>query len=378
MQTSFPANEFLDGSLPEYDAKTLLTSLGFHDWQAALRNLKHIAARNAGDVGELPQSEAAEKAWRDYTIAACVVSVGLAILSCVLLVLAPFTFGTTAALAGGLAAANPWKRLAVLFGGPIMNLLAGILIFSLVFVKIGAPDSSIVLINSVSPNSPAALAGFQTGDIVLSVNGAKVTDSTNLQDMIHQNLGKQVTLSLKRNTQIVEVKATPRLNPPAGQGALGVVLSNPVRRITWFESIPIATQMTYEQIKQMALLPGRLIAGNIPPDQARVVGPVDMFDIYQQARQRDTQDQAAANPQSPAVNTLLLMAFISVALGITNLLPIPALDGGRILFVLPEIITHHRVKPEFENTVHMIGFALLILLLVVITTNDFLHPIALP
>ena len=281
-------------------------------------------------------------------------------------------------VAGGLAAANPWKRLAVLFGGPIMNLLAGMLIFSLVFVKIGAPDSSVVLINSVSPNSPAASAGFQTGDIVLSVNGAKVTDSTNLQDMIHQNLGKQVTVSLKRNTQIVEVKATPRLNPPAGQGALGVVLSNPVRRITWFESIPIATQMTYEQIKQMALLPGRLIAGSIPPDQARVVGPVGMFDIYQQARQRDTQDQAAANPQNPAVNTLLLMAFISVALGITNLLPIPALDGGRILFVLPEIITHHRVKPEFENTVHMIGFALLILLLVVITTNDFLHPIALP
>ncbi len=128
----------------------------------------------------------------------------------------------------------------------------------------------------------------------------------------------------------------------------------------------------------MALLPGRLIAGSIPPDQARVVGPVGMFNIYQQARARDTQDQAAQNPQTPAVNTLLLMAFISVALGITNLLPIPALDGGRILFVLPELITRRRVKPEFENTVHMIGFALLILLLVVITTNDLLHPIALP
>jgi regulator of sigma E protease len=159
---------------------------------------------------------------------------------------------------------------------------------------------------------------------------------------------------------------------------LGVLLGNPIKHINWFESIPFAAQTTYEQIKQMALLPGRLIAGTIPADQARVVGPVGMFNIYQQARQRDTQDQAAQNPQSPAVNTLLLMAFISVALGVTNLLPIPALDGGRILFVLPEIITRHRVKPEFENTVHMIGFALLILLLVVITTNDLLHPIALP
>ncbi len=196
--------------------------------------------------------------------------------------------------------------------------------------------------------------------------------------MIRQNLGKQVTLSIKRNNQEIVLKTTPRVNPPQGQGPLGVLLGNPVRPINWFESIPYAIQMTYEQIEQMALLPGRLIAGNIPADQARVVGPVGMFDIYQQARQRDTQNQAAQNPQTPAVNTLLLMAFISVALGITNLLPIPALDGGRILFVLPEIVTHRRVQPEFENTVHMIGFALLILVLVVITTNDFLHPIALP
>jgi regulator of sigma E protease len=279
---------------------------------------------------------------------------------------------------GGMAAANPWKRLAVVFGGPVMNLLAGIIIFSLVFVKVGAPDPTIVQIVGVSPNSPAAQAGFQNGDVVVAVNGVKVTDTQNLSDMVRKSLGKPVSLSVKRNNQQIELQATPRVNPPQGEGALGVLLGNPVRRINWFESIPFATQMTYEQIKQMALLPGRLIAGNIPPDQARVVGPVGMFDIYQQARQRDTQSQAAPNPQNPAVNTLLLMAFISVALGITNLLPIPALDGGRILFVLPELITHRRVKPEFENTVHMIGFALLILLLVVITTNDFLHPIALP
>jgi regulator of sigma E protease len=257
-------------------------------------------------------------------------------------------------------------------------LLAGILIFSLVFVKVGAPDPKVVQIVGVSPDSPASFAGIQNGDIVLSVNEATVTDTQNLSDLIRQNLGKQVSISIKRNGQQVVIKTTPRVNPPQGQGPLGVLLGNPIRQINWFESIPFAAQMTYEQIKQMALLPGRLIAGSIPADQARVVGPVGMFDIYQQARQRDNLDQAGQNPQTPAVNTLLLMAFISVALGITNLLPIPALDGGRILFVLPEIITHRRVKPEFENTVHMVGFALLILVLVVITTNDFLNPIALP
>jgi regulator of sigma E protease len=279
---------------------------------------------------------------------------------------------------GGLAAANPWARLAVLFGGPVVNLVAGILIFSLVFYRVGAPDQSVVEIVGVSADSPAAIAGLINNDIVQAVDGKLINNTQLLSDTIRTKLGKEVSLSILRSGKTIEIKVTPRVTPPSGQGPLGIMLGNPIKPITWFQAVPFAAQMTYEQGKQLLLLPGRLIQGTIPADQARVVGPKGMFDIYQQAQSRDAASASAKNPETPAVNTLWLMAVISVALGLTNLLPLPALDGGRILFVLPEIILRRRVPARFENAVHLVGFAALLVLMAVITLQDFLHPIVLP
>jgi regulator of sigma E protease len=156
-------------------------------------------------------------------------------------------------------------------------------------------------------------------------------------------------------------------------------MSNPIVPITWYQAVPFAAYFTYEQAHQLILLPGRLIQGQVSPQQSRLVGPVGMFDIYAQARTRDEQSSTAAGgAQPPAVNTLFLIATISVALGLTNLLPIPALDGGRIIFVLPEILIHKRVPPQYENMVHLIGFAALILIMVYVTTQDIMNPIVLP
>lgn len=281
-------------------------------------------------------------------------------------------------IAGGLAAAKPGPRLAVLFGGPVMNLLVGIIIFSLVFVRIGAPDQRVVQIVDVSKDTPAAQAGILPGDIVISVNGNPIDSVDKLRSIITANQGSEVTMVMKRSGSTLEIKTTPRKNPPQGQGALGVMLGNPVKPITWFQAVPYAAEVTYNQAMQLLLLPGRLIQGQISPDQARVVGPKGMYDIFQQARTLDAQSQATQNPETPAVNVLGLLGTISVALGLTNLLPFPALDGGRILFVLPEIILRRRVPAEFENMVHLIGFAALIVLLVVITTQDIIHPVVIP
>ena len=281
-------------------------------------------------------------------------------------------------VAGGMAAAKPGARLAVLFGGPVMNLLVGILIFSLVFVRVGAPDQRVVQIIDVSKDTPAAQAGILPGDIVLSVNGNPIESIDKLRGIITANQGNEVTIELKRSGNKVVIKTTPRKNPPQGQGSLGVILGNPVRSITWFQAVPYAAKITYDQATQLLLLPGQLIKGTISPDQARVVGPKGMYDIFQQARTLDAQSEATPNPQTPPVNVLGLLGTISVALGLTNLLPFPALDGGRILFVLPELIFKRRVPAEFENMVHLIGFAALLVLLVVITTQDIIHPIVIP
>jgi regulator of sigma E protease len=281
---------------------------------------------------------------------------------------------------GGLAAANPWKRFAVLLGGPLVNVVTGILLFSVLFTSLGAPDYTKVQIMGISPNSPAALAGLKEGDNILKINGQAITSSQQLSTTIQQNLGKEVTITVDRKGQVVEVRAVPRVNPPPNQGALGISMGNPVRRITWLESLPAAGQITWDQVYGLITLPGKLAKGSIPADQARPVGPIGMFDIYSQVRTRDIQDAAQVpnNALAAILNRLWLMATISVALGITNLLPIPALDGGRILFVLPEILFHRRIPPQYENMVHLIGFAALLILMVYITSQDILRPITLP
>jgi regulator of sigma E protease len=132
-----------------------------------------------------------------------------------------------------------------------------------------------------------------------------------------------------------------------------------------------------EITRQMVLLPYHLIEGQIKPEQARVVGPVGMYNIYEKARQNDVQTPVTSNDNLP-LNTIYLIGMISIAMGFTNLLPIPALDGGRILFTLPELIFRRRVPPEYENMIHLVGFAALLLLMVFITAQDIINPIVLP
>jgi regulator of sigma E protease len=280
---------------------------------------------------------------------------------------------------GGLAAANPWARLAVLFGGSLMNLIVGILLFSLLFARVGAPDTTRVLIVGVNDGSPAAAAGFKMDDIVASVNGEPINSTEELSSVVRANLGKELQINLLRGTETVTVSAVPREKPPEGQGALGITMSNPVRQINWLQAIPYAGRMTFEQGRQLLALPGQLLAGKVSAEETRFVGPKGIYDIYQAARERDAEDASTTPAEGPiGLNTLGLLATLSVALGFTNLLPIPALDGGRILFVLPEILFRRRIPAQYENMIHLVGFALLIILMIYVTTQDFINPVVIP
>ena len=278
---------------------------------------------------------------------------------------------------GGLGAASAWKRLIVMLGGPVVNLLTGILLFVIVFTQSGAPDATRVLINGVSADSPAALVGFQVGDQVLKVNGQTIASTDTVSSLIKANAGQETTITISRGGQVSELTVVPRVNPPQGQGALGVTLGNPLVPITIAQAFPMSLQVTGQYINTLLSLPGRLIQGTITPDQSRIVGPVGMFDIFNAERTRDL--QTTTTPAAgPAVNVLYFLAIISVALGFTNLLPLPALDGGRILFLIPELLFRKRVPPRFENMVHAIGMLALIMLLVLVTAQDIINPITLP
>lgn len=280
---------------------------------------------------------------------------------------------------GGMASANPWKRLGVLFGGPVMNLLTGFLLFVILFLQMGAAIPNIIRIEEVVADAPAAQAGLLVGDVVNKVDDVELTSIKAMQDYVNAHRGEEVTLQVTRDGQPVTLSIVPRVNPPEGQGAMGIAMGNPTRPLTIGEAIPMAGLTTANLCWQTITLPVKLIEGAIPKDEARVVGPVGIFTIFRQASELDAEAQAAPASQNEqrASSVLSFIATISVALGITNLLPIPALDGGRILFILPELIVRKRVPAKYENFVHMVGFTALLLFMAVVTIQDVINPIQL-
>ncbi len=277
-------------------------------------------------------------------------------------------------VAGGLAAASPWARLFVLISGPAMNLLAALALYAIIFLQLGRPDLSVVQIMDVSAGSPAAEAGLQAGDMVVSINGEQITSSEELRNVIYANLGKEVTIVYERDGAQGETTLIPR-DPPPADGAIGIAMGHPSLPMNPGEAIVYSGQAIYDQVNALVSLPGKMIRGEVDADQGRLVGYKGMYDIYTEVREAD----AAPDSVLPAgVNTLSFFASISVSLGLLNLLPVPALDGGRILFTLPEILFRKRIPVAYENAVNLVGLAILLLLMVYVNLQDFLNPIVVP
>lgn len=261
---------------------------------------------------------------------------------------------------GGFASANPYKRLAVLFAGPFMNIAVGVILSTILFYNFGEPIPDQVQILSISENSPAEDAGLQTGDFLVEVNSRPVESIEDLHDEIYSNLGEDIQLTYQRDGTLNTITLVPR-DPPPSDGAVGILMGNPTRPTTWTRAIPNGIRVTYEYTRSLLALPVRMIRGEVSPEEGRPLGYKGMFDVYQQI-------------QDP----LWFFMVISMSLGIFNLFPIPALDGGRILFTLPEILLRRRVPPEYENLVHLIGFTVLLILLIYINVQDFINPVILP
>ncbi len=284
---------------------------------------------------------------------------------------------------GGLAAASPWKRLGVLFAGPIMNLLTGFLIFLLLVRVDGYHDLSRVMLAEIVPNSPAASAGMLTGDVVLQAAGQPVTGFDSLSSIIQAHLEQPVEFVLQRGEQTLTVTATPRSKPPEGQGAIGIRMTEYVIPMeTWGDSFRYAAVSVYDQVRALLLLPAKLIRGSLSPEEGRFIGLKGIYDIFNLTVSTDVESrEPLASTQGspvPTYSTLYLIATLTISIGLINLFPFPALDGGRIIFVLPELITRRRVPHQFENAIHAAGMILLLLLMLYINVMDFVNPIVHP
>lgn len=280
-------------------------------------------------------------------------------------------------MSGGLASASPWVRLGVLLGGPVSNLLMGVILFTVMFLSAGRSDPSIILLQDIAPDSPAYAAGLKPGDVILQINDQPITSIEGFRKIIRANANIPVSITYQRGEAAsATISLTPILSSE-GTGQAGVYLGTGLKPVGFFEAVPLAFQTAYDQCRELFLVPGRLIAGTINPEEARMVGVVGIFDIYSQVNKMDAEAASAPAPR-PQIFRLSFIAAISIALGLTNLFPIPALDGGRILFVLPEIILRRRIPARFENLANSVSFIALLILMVLITVNDIVNPIVLP
>jgi regulator of sigma E protease len=286
---------------------------------------------------------------------------------------------------GGLAAANPWKRLVVLFAGPLMNLLTAVVVFAILIAFEGTPVAGKVNIQSVSENSPAAAAGIQNGDVILEINGQKIAAIQPAIALIQANLDKPVEMLIERDGKQITITATPLSTRKKSEGALGVALGYPTRPATLGEIVGGGATITALQAANIVYMPVQLIQGVIAPQDARFIGFKGIFDMFDVAVEEDvsTRQEVAAAPVAasapkPTNWTLNLIGILSISLGVMNLFPIPALDGGRILFTLPEILFKKRIPADWENAVNGIAMLLLIGLMVFVNVMDFINPVQIP
>ncbi len=270
---------------------------------------------------------------------------------------------------GGLAAAPPGQRFGVYFAGPLMNLLIAVVLYAASFSQTGMPAFDQVVVQSVAANSPAAQAGIQPGDRLVRINGQPVTDMTSVHTLIAPHVGETVEVTVERDGSEHTFTVLARRNPPQGQGSIGIVMSNPIQPISTLRALPYGATAVVNQAYLLLTLPVQISRGLIAPEDARLVGYKGMYDMYKAVQEAESAPQA-----QPGLNSLSFFAMISASLGILNLLPIPAVDGGRILFLLPEFIFRRRIPPKVEMVVNSVSFFLLLLLLLYINVQDFINP----
>lgn len=280
-------------------------------------------------------------------------------------------------VAGGLAAAKPWVRMGVYVAGPLMNLIAGVTLYALAFGFFGKPEAVPnqvqIFITPELQEMPAYQTGLRSCDIITDINAQPVASVDEFRAIVRSLANQPAAINYLRAGQASQLSLTPLPDPDTGAGYIGVypgtalVFNKVSLDASWISGFQSATGYA----KELLTLPYRLLRREIPAEQGRAVGIKGMIDMYAFVRQE--------NYCAPGLfNVLGFFAAISLSLGILNLLPIPALDGGRMLLVLPEIILRRRVSPEFENWAISISFVLLIALLLYINLQDFINPINLP
>jgi len=263
-----------------------------------------------------------------------------------------------------LAAKGAGTRILVMSAGALMNLFLALALFTVGFMAPRTETRGDVVVQDVVAGSPAAEAGMRTGDLIAAIGGYPIQSITDARQQIYSRLGQETQFTVRRNGDELSLTALPRLHPPAGEGALGSRLAyqNP-QPVTVAYPLWEAAWMSVQQSLYIVDLTRTAVVNMFfSGDFSQLAGPVGIA-------------QATGEVASSGWLPLLeWTAVLSLNLAIINILPLPMLDGGRIFFVLIEIVRRgKRIPPEREALVHAIGFALLLTLMLLISFNDIMR-----
>ena len=242
-----------------------------------------------------------------------------------------------------------------IIGGPLFNIIFALVLFFTIALMIGAPTNQ-VTIGDITENSPAAEAGLQIGDKILGINNIVFDSSDKLVLMIQNSPEKEIELNIERDGMELNVLIIPQDEDKDGIGLIGIKPVQVYQDVSIFQAVSMSFSETVKWIGLIFESFEMLFSGDVGLDD--VAGPVGIVKI--------TSDAAKAG-----IYTLMnWTAILSLYLGIFNLLPIPALDGSRLLFLTVEGIRRKPIDPRKESFIHFIGFAFLMLLMIFITVND--------
>ncbi|MHB0869954.1 MAG: M50 family metallopeptidase, partial [Chloroflexota bacterium] len=272
--------------------------------------------------------------------------------------------------------ANKSKRArsGVLFAGPAMNFVTAALLFAAAYMMgWPTPTSMEVYIYKVSPGSPAESAGFQAGDRVFAMDGRQMQTADEFVKETRSKLGKEITVTLQRDGTDIQKSVVPRTQWPEGEGPLGIGLQGKVLEVKpvaypLHESLANGFGRAWQMVTFTLAVPVMIVQGVLPAELARPIGPVGIYQVTTQAA-----DMAAGEGWwFPLIS---ITATISAGLAVANLLPFPALDGGRLLLIGVEAIRRRRIAPEREGTLHFVGLMVLLALMVLVSYYDVTSPV---
>ena len=271
---------------------------------------------------------------------------------------------------GSFAAASRLGRAVTLLAGPLMNIALAIVLFAALALAQGLPDTSRpgTVVVGVVEDSAAAAGGIRTGDRFVAADGAAINSYDDITRFTASRAGQPVAYTIMRGErfgkggQTLVFTVTPQPNEE-GQGKLGVYLGLPTRPAKIWEAAGAGFSSTWNIISATFTIPANLIREGKPLKDFGFVGPVGI------AVTTGSVVRQASSEGSLAI-LIQFIAILSTALGLTNLLPLPALDGGRLMFVLLETIRRRRIEPAHEGLVHLIGFGLLLVLVALLSVRE--------